>query len=167
MKLLLSLLSALLFIMPEQKTDKVLAEGIYTNTGYGYNDQKEPISGQSSSSFYVKIYANKLVKTMSVWGYAQAQDFEYKYIGNNEDGQRVYECNIMSSILVEDNFDIIEVYTHDSSKYGSNVKEHIYWRVVKGDKEKEYNQQHKADGTSYESQYQLYQLPEYYLMFDD
>ena len=79
MKLLLTFLSVLLFIMPEQKTDKVLAEGIYTNTGYGYNDQMEPINGKTCSSFYVKIYSNKLIKTMSVWGQALPQEFEYKY----------------------------------------------------------------------------------------
>ena len=159
MKLLISLFSVLLFIMPEQKTDKVLSEGIYTNTGYGYNDQKEPVNGKTSTSFYVKIYANKLVKTMSVWGQSQPQDFEYKYIGTNEDGQRIYENNIMFSILVDDQYNIIEVFTYDSSKFGSNVKCHTYWRVVKGDHEAEYNQKHKADGSAhdpYEDQFQSY-----------
>lgn len=149
MKLLFTLLSVLLFIMPEQKQDKVLHEGIYTNTGYGYNDQKEPVNGQSSTSFYVKIYANKLVKTMSVWGYAQSQDFEYRFVEINKDGQRVYENNIMSSILVDDKYNIIEVFTYNSFKFGSNVKEHTYWRVVKGDHEKEYNQKHQEDGSAY------------------
>ena len=149
MKLLLTFLSVLLFIMPEQKTDKVLAEGIYTNTGYGYNDQMEPINGKTCSSFYVKIYSNKLIKTMSVWGQSQPQEFEYNYVGTNEDGQRVYENNIAFSILVDDKYDIIEVFTYDSFKYGSNVKCHTYWRVVKGDYEAEYTKKHKEDGSAY------------------
>ncbi len=139
----------MLFIMPEQKQDKVLAERIYTNTGYGYNDQMKPINGKMSSSFYVRIYAGKLVKTMSIWGQSQPQDFEYKYIGTNEDGQRIYENNIAFSILVDDKYNIIEVFTYDSFKYGSNVKCHTYWRVVKGDYETEYNQKHKTDDTAY------------------
>jgi len=103
---------------------------------------------------------------MSVWGYAQPQDFEYKYVGKNEDGQRVFENNTMSSILVDNQYNIIEVFTYSSYKYGNNVKNHTYWRVVKGDHENEYNQKHKEDGSSYESQYQKYQMPEYYQIFD-
>lgn len=148
MKLLLTLLSVLLFIMPEQKTDNVLKEGIYTNTGYGYNDQMQPINGKTATSFYVHIYSDKLIKTMSVWGQSQPQKFEYKYIGTNEDGQRVYENNIAFSILVDDKYDLIEVFTYDSPKFGSNVKSHTYWRVVKGDHENEYNDKHKADGSA-------------------
>ncbi len=166
MKFIISILSVLLFIMPEQHVDKVLHEGIYTNTGYGYDDQKQPVTGKSSTSFYIKIYENRLIKTMSVWGYAQPQDFEYKYVGKNEDGQRVFENNTMSSILVDNQYNIIEVFTYSSYKYGNNVKNHTYWRVVKGDHENEYNQKHKEDGSSYESQYQKYQMPEYYQIFD-
>lgn len=149
MRLFLSLLSVLVFIMPEQKVDKALYEGIYTNTGYGYNDRMEPINGKSSSSYYVKIYANKLIKTMSVWGYSQPQDIEYKYIGKNDDNQRIYENNSLFSILVDADYNIIEVFTMPSSRYGNNVKEHTYWRVVKGDKEQEYNQEHQNDGSAY------------------
>lgn len=74
MKLLITILSILLFIMPEQKTDKVLEEDIYTNTGYGCNDQMEPVNGKTCSSFYVRIYSNKLIKTMSVWGHYPDED---------------------------------------------------------------------------------------------
>ena len=61
MKFIISILSVLLFIMPEQHVDKVLHEGIYTNTGYGYDDQKQPVTGKSSTSFYIKIYENRLI----------------------------------------------------------------------------------------------------------
>lgn len=161
MNTIYSILLTLLIVFPWNKPsgDVVLAEGIYTNTGYGINDKEEVINGKMSTSFYAKIYETKLLKTMSVIGNPQPQTMEYKYIGSTEDGYRIYELNQYSSFLVDDNYDIIEVFAMPSTKYGTNVWDHTYWEVVKGDREAEYNQKHRNDGSSYDSEFDPYRLP--------
>lgn len=169
MKLLHILLFVLLFTFPwnQDSSNKLLYEGIYTSTGYGVREDGTVMVGNSSLSFYVKIYEQNLIQTTSVIGQPRPVDFEYKFKGIDKDGNRVYELNIVTSMLVDANYDIKTVISLPSSRYGNNVQEHTYWEVVKGDREAEFNQKHKEDGSSYETQYQLYQLPEYYLMNED
>lgn len=167
MKTINLILFILLFIFPDRQVPKPLFEGIYTETGYGKNEQEQPLNSGVSNSYYVKIYEDKLVTTANKFGTAETIDITYQYKGNDKEGNRIYAYSEMDRYFVDEAYNIMRVLSSPSLMYGANVLVHTYWEVVKGEKYQYYNQQHKEDGSSPEVQYQRYQDPDYYLMFDE
>ena len=134
------------------KQNKVLYEGKYTETGRFYINNKESNQYINSTSFYVKIYSDKLVVTAVPFGQAIARDTEYKYAGN-KNGYRIYSLpNGLYYYQVDDNYDIMKVMVTSSMLYGANVKDYYYYETVKGEHYQEYNKQHHLDQQSLHDQ---------------
>lgn len=167
MKLFHFLLFVMLFVYPNQQKEEPLFKGIYTETGYGRNEQNEAINAGFAQSYYVEIYDQKLVVTTTEFGTGKSIELVYQYTGRDSAGNRVYVKDNMNAYYVDDSFDLEKVYSFPDARYGNKVWIIFYWQVVKGDHLKEYYQKHNQDGSSYESQHKKYQIPEYYQIFDD
>lgn len=125
--------------------NNVLYEGKYTETGRVYINNTASNQFVISTSFYVKIYSDKLVVTSVPYGQAYASDIEYKYTGNNN-GYKIYSLpNGMVFYQVDGNFDIMKVIVAASMMYGANVKDYYYYETVKGEHYQEYNKKHNMD----------------------
>lgn len=129
----------------EKSQDRVLHEGKYTETGRYYINNTESQQYIVSTSFYVKIYSDKLVVTAIPFGQATATDTEYKYT-ENRDGCRIYSLpNGLYFYQVDKNYDIMKVIVSSSMMYGANVKDYYYYETVKGEHYQEYNKKHHTD----------------------
>ena len=127
---------------------KVLYEGKYTETGRYYFNNTESQQYIVSTSFYVKIYSDKLVVTAIPFGQAVATDTEYKYTGSR-DGCRIYSLpNGLYFYQVDKDYDIMKVMVVSSMMYGPNVKDYYYYETVKGEHYQEYNKKHHTDAQS-------------------
>ena len=124
---------------------KVLHEGKYTETGRYYINDTESNQFIVSTSFYVKIYSDKMVVTAVPYGQATAVDTEYKFTGSS-DGVRIYSLpNGLYFYQVDENYDIMKVMVAPSMMYGANVKDYYYYETVKGEHYQEYNKKHHTD----------------------
>lgn len=166
MNTICNLLLVLLFIFPNQQKSEPLFQGIYTETGYGKDENNQPLNSGFSQSYYVKIYGNKLIVSTVEFGTGKNINLTYLYKGKDNEGYRIYTKDQMNTYYVDDTYDLTKVLSMPVYGYGNNVWRSTYWEVVKGEKYQYYNQKHKEDGSSYESQYQKYQMPEYYQIFD-
>ena len=152
MKLLQIIMMILLFIYPnQQKQNTPVYEGIYTETGYGKDENGQAVNAGVAQSYYVKIYNDKLIVNTYEFGTGKNIDIEYKYIGTDSEGCRLYASDQMNSYRVDANNDIERVFS--MPWYGGNVWRNTYMQVVKGERYQEYNQMHQQDGSSPESQY--------------
>ncbi len=135
-----------------RQQSKVLYEGKYTETGRVFINNTESNQYIVSTSFYVKIYSDKLIVTGIPFGQGYATDTEYTYTGT-EDGCRIYSRGVLS-YQVDENYDIMKVMTSPSMMYGANVKDYYYYETVKGEHYQEYNKKHRMDTQSlYEQLY--------------
>jgi len=167
MNILNLILYSLLFIFPQQKQERLLHEDTYTQTGYGKDDNNEPIEGMMSTLYYFKIYDTKIVVTVPDFNSPTTKDIEYKYQGKDKDGNRIFsDDNHIYTYFVDENYDIMEMYTTYSMKYGKRVSTNIYWEFVQGDQSQYYNQRHKQDG-SYDRPFFIdYSMPNYDYDYD-
>lgn len=146
-------LLVMLFTFPwnkgQQPSEIVLAEGMYTYTGYlfseKYGEQNSPCVAQA---FYVQIFESKLVQTIRSRETGQDQEITYTYVETNSDGYRVYRRDSMYQLWVDSNFDIVTVSIF--SEYNGHVKTYYFGQVIKGDHIQEYLQK---------CQQQLYNTP--------
>ena len=128
--------------------NKVLYEGKYTETGRCYINNTESNQFIVSTSFYVKIYSDRLVVTAIPFGQAVATDTEYRYTGS-KDGCRIYSLpNGLYYYQVDENYDIMKVMVAASMMYGANAKDYYYYETVKGEHYQEYNKKHRMDQQS-------------------
>ena len=146
-------LAILLFVYPSQKKDEPLFKGIYTETGYGRDEQGMAINSGFAQSYYVEIYKSKLVVTTTEFGTGKSIELEYQFTGTDNEGNRVYRKDQMNAYRVDDAYDIEKAYSFPDARFGNKVWITYYWQVVKGDRFKIYNQQHKDDGSSWEERY--------------
>lgn len=132
----------------------LLYQGIYTDTGYGSDEDGNPINSGISRSCYIKIFSNRLIVTTTAYSLTPI-DITYVLI-NIDDGLRTYSDMKTpgNSYIVDEQYDVIRVYSYSSSLYGNNVTKHWLYTYVKGEHYKEYNQKHDADGSSPKAQYQ-------------
>lgn len=129
----------------KKSQNKVLYEGKYTETGRYYINNTESQQYIVSTSFYVKIYSDKLFITAIPFGQAVATDTEYKYTGD-KGAYRIYSLpNGIYSYQVDENYDIMKVMVSASMLYGANVKDYYYYETVKGEHYQEYNKRHHTD----------------------
>lgn len=151
--LLLSLflcVSAVAFAQPRPggwatKQNTVLYEGKYTETGSFYVNETQSQQFINSSSFYAKIYADKMIVTAVPFGEAIARDTEFQYKGDS-DGCRIYSLpNGSLFYQVDKNYDLMKVMVSPSMMYGGNVKDYYYYEIVKGEHYMEYNKKHGLD----------------------
>ena len=127
------------------KQSAVLYEGKYTETGSFYVNETQSQQFINSSSFYAKIYADKMVVTAIPFGEAIARDTEFKYKGES-DGCRIYSLpNGSLFYQVDKNYDLMKVMVSPSMMYGGNVKDYYYYEIVKGEHYMEYNKKHGLD----------------------
>lgn len=123
----------------------VLYEGKYTETGRFYINNSVSNQYIVSTSFYVKIYSDKLVVTSVPYGQAYARDTEYRYTGV-KNGDRIYSLpNGMIFYQVDEDYDIMKVIVSASLIYGANVKDYYSYETVKGEHHQEYNKRHHTD----------------------
>lgn len=147
---ILSGISVLTFAQPRPggwatRQSTVLYEGIYTETGCFYINQVQSQQFINSSSFYAKIYADKMVVTAVPFGEAIARDTEYQYRGDSE-GCRIYSHpNGSMFYQVDKNYDLMKVMVSPSMMYGGNVNTYYYYEIVKGEHYLEYNKKHGLD----------------------
>lgn len=124
------------------KQNNVLYEGKYTETGRFFINKTESNQFIVSTSFFVKIYTDKLVVTAVPFGQAVATDTEYNYNGS-KDGFRIYSLpNGLLYYQVDENYDIMKVMVAYSMMYGANDKDYYYYETVKGEHYQEYNKKH-------------------------
>ena len=127
------------------KQDKVLYEGKYTETGHYYINNAASNQYIVSTSYYVKIYSDKMVVTAVPYGQMTTKDTEYKYTGE-KDGYRIYSLpNGIYFYQVDEDYDIMKVMVSSSMMYGPNVKDYYYFETVKGEHYQEYNRKHHTD----------------------
>lgn len=146
-------LLVMLFTFPwsknTQPTENVLAQGMYTYTGYlyseKYGEQNSPCAAQA---FYVQIYDSKLIQIVRSMETGQDQEIIYTYVETNSDGYRVYRRDSMYQLWVDANFDIVTVSIF--SEYNGHVQNYYFGQVVKGDHLMDYLQK---------CQQQLYNTP--------
>lgn len=125
-----------------QSQDKLLSEGKYTMTGSFLMNNENTPHYTISSCFYAKIYQSKIIITAFQIDKGYPQDFEYSFV-KIDNGKRLY-TNISKTYyyLVDDRFDMVLMLLSSSLLYGSNVTEHAYYEIVKGEKCNEYNRLH-------------------------
>lgn len=142
-------------ILYGQNNGRLLYSSIYTETGYGYDENRNPLNSGISYSYYVKIYEKILVVTTVQFGTGQTIDLKYPYKGKSNPSTRIYGDNnyMVTDYIVDDKYNIIKVLTSPSMMYGDNVKIRSFWNLVKGEKYQQYNRMHDEDGSSYESKY--------------
>lgn len=131
-----------------QPSENVLAEGVYTATGYTYSEQfGEQNSPCAAQSYYIQIYESKIVQTVKVvWAYEAGEyvpkygdtDFTYTYQGTNSDGYRVYRQDETRELWVDANYDIVSVFV--TSEYSGRVRHYNFGQVIKGDHTQEFLQ---------------------------
>ncbi len=134
--------------------NNLLYKGIFTETGYGHDENNNQLNSGISYSYYVRIYTNVLIITTVQYGTGQTIDLKYQYKGKNKKNKRIYDDNISTSYVVDNNYNLTKVLSSPSIMYGNNVQIKSFWNLVKGEKYKAYNNRHNADGSSYESKYQ-------------
>lgn len=139
MKTLFILLYTLLFVYPWQESptpkDQPLARGMYTYTGR-YVSSNGTISDMGMCSvFFVNIYENQLVVTRQSTGSLEFVDTSYPYVGNDNQGNRVYRLNDSDKFLVDGNYDIEHVMSY--TLYNGNVTVDTRYEVEKGDHSQE------------------------------
>lgn len=123
----------------------VLYEGVFTETGRYYINNAVSNQYIVSTSFFVKIYSDKLVVTAVPFGQAVATDTEYKYTGS-KDGCRIYSLpSGLYYYQVDENYDIMKVMVASSMMYAASVKDYYYYETVKGEHYQEYNKKHHTD----------------------
>ena len=148
MQHIMFILGLMLFVFPSHKKATPVYEGIYTDTGYGKDENGEPISVRFSYSYYVKIYNDSLVVTTVEFGTGKIIDLTYLYKGKNNDGNKIYTQDRNNSYLMDDNYDLMRVLSMPVYIYGNNVWRNTYWEIVKGEKYQYYNQMHREDGSA-------------------
>ena len=128
-------LAILLFVYPwdvsNSNSENPQYEGMYTMTGRSYNEYQQSDSPAGCKAIYVKIFEQKLVTTVSVYGTGQYQDIEYRYEGVDRNGNRVYRKDYTDAYVVDSEWDlqrIMSMYT-----YNGNKRIDTYYEVVKGD----------------------------------
>lgn len=164
MNLLLQIfIMILLFVYPQQQTNSPLFESIYTETGYGRDENNQPANAGFAQCYYVKIYSDKLIVNTTEYGTGRNIDVEYTYVGKDNEGCRVYERGQMYRYRVDANYDIEHVLSMPI--YGGNAWRSTYWQVIKGEKCIDYNKKHKQDGSSLEDRYKQEVLKSQ--LFDD
>lgn len=125
--------------------DNLLYEGIYTETGRFYVNDVESEQFIISTSFYVKIYSNKLIVTAISHEKGIPVDYEYGYSGC-QDGYRTYSLsNGIYHYQVDDDYDITKVMEIFSMQYGANIKDSYCYETIKGEHADEYNKKHGTD----------------------
>lgn len=148
MKHLIFIFSLILFVFPSYKKATPVYEGIYTDTGYGKDENDQPISVQYSYSYYVKIYNDSLVVTTVEFGTGKIIDLKYLFSGKDDEGNKIYTKDRMNSYLMDENYDLMRVLSTPIYIYGNNVWRSTYWEIVKGEKYQYYNQMHREDGSA-------------------
>ena len=124
---------------------KILYEGKYTLTGrFSVNGN---VSQQyvNSSSFYVKIYSDKMIVTEIPFGEAVAKDTEYLLKNKDEDILIYQNKRDMVCYQVDKNYELMKVVTSPSMLYGNNLHDHYSYEIVKGEHYLEYNKRHGLD----------------------
>lgn len=131
----LIIFAIMLFIYPwdnsKQTNNNLLFEGMYTITGRSYNELTEYDSPMSCQAIYIKVYENKLVATMSVYGSGHFQDIEYMFENVNKDGNRIYRKDNMDAFAVDSEQNIQRITSTYS--YNGNKRVDTYCEVIKGD----------------------------------
>lgn len=134
MKTLITLV-IMLFVYPwsdsNSNTDKLLFEGMYTITGRAFNELQQYDSPTGCQAVYVKVYEKKLVTTVSVYGTTEYQNVEYRYVGADKNGNRIYRKDDTDAFVVDSTQDlqrIVSTYT-----YNGNKRIDTYGEVIKGD----------------------------------
>ena len=113
------------------KTEDPLFQGMYTITGRGYNEHQQFDSPAGCQAIYVKVYEQKLVTTVSVYGTGEYQDVKYEFEGTDKNGYRVYRRDNTDAFIVDSEQNIqriISIYT-----YNGNRRSDTYYEVIKGD----------------------------------
>ena len=125
--------------------NNLLYAGIYTETGRYFINNKPSEQYIVSTSFYAKIYSDKMIVTSNNNEQGFPSDVEYAYSGDRE-GNRVYSLpNELQYFIVDKNYDIMRVMEVFSLIYGPNVKDRYYYETVKGEHSQKYNKEHKMD----------------------
>ena len=108
---------------------RLLYESIYSYTGKGWQDDGRVMKTYNCSAFYAKIYENCLVETS---GSPQAKNHYYTYIGNNNQNERIYQCNSLY-FLVDRNYNLTRVIQSYDYRFGTNVEKYFYHEIIKGE----------------------------------
>lgn len=137
------LLLVMLFTFPwnksNQPTEKVLAEGMYTYTGYIYSEKLgEQNSPCAATAYYIQIFESKIVQIAHALETYEEKEVTYTYQGTNSDGYRVYQSGVNTQFWVDANYDL--VFVTISSSYGGHVQNYIFGQVIKGDHAQEFRQ---------------------------
>ena len=122
-----------------QPSEKVLAEGMYTQTGCIYSEKYgEQNSPCTARAFYALIYEDKLIQISHNMETYKEEQVTLNYLGTNNDGYRMYQRNESYQLWVDANYDIVSVLI--LSDYGGHVKNYYFGQVIKGDHMQEYLQ---------------------------
>lgn len=128
-------LAIMLFVYPwtnsNSNTGKLLFEGMYTMTGRWYNETQAYDSPAGCQAFYVKVYVQKLVTTVSVYGTAEYQDIEYRYEGTDNSGNRIYRQNNLDAYAVDSEQNLQRIMS--TYIYNGNRRIDTYYEIIKGD----------------------------------